>query len=203
MTDQLSFEALLSTAAADNDRRRFERETAHLPGTMDEALPFFRDLLTRHHAAMMAADVSAVMALREGAHNLAFRLNGGDPGILAGRDAPGCALARLTAAEDGSVPLWGQRGSFLVETCGLRTRVELDGAFGISAGYVYWPGFSAHAVDWQAPFLSETGFRSFLGIHAEPCAGLHPEAFCARMIEAHVRGPLRGRLLAIKRRAAG
>ena len=98
MTNQLSFEALLSSADDDNHRRKLDRETGHLPGTMEEALPFFRELLSRHHERMMAADVEAVMALRGEAHRLALRLNGGEPGILAGPDAPGCALARLTAA---------------------------------------------------------------------------------------------------------
>ena len=65
MTNQLSFAALLSTADDDNHRRKLERETGHLPGTMDEALPFFRELLSRHHERMMAADVEAVMALRD------------------------------------------------------------------------------------------------------------------------------------------
>lgn len=199
MTDQLSFEALLSIADDDNHRRRLDRETGHLPGTMDEALPFFRELLSRHHERMMAADVEAVMALREEAHRLAFRLNGGDPGILAGPDAPGCALARQTAAEDGAVPLWGQCGNFVIETCGMRVRIEIDGVFGICASHVYWPGFSAHAVDLDAPFLSETGYRSFVGIHADPCAGLGPAEFCARTIEAHVKGPLKGRLRAIRK----
>lgn len=204
MTDQLSFEALLSDASADNHRRKVERETAHLPGTMDAALPFFRDLLARHHAAMMAADVETVMALREEAHKLAFRLNGGKPGILAGPDAPGCVLARETAVPAGAVPLWGQCGTFTIRGCGgMKERIELDGVFGISAGYVYWPGFAAHAVDRDAPFLSSTGYRSFLGIHADPCAGVGPDEFCARIIGQHVNRQLKGRLLAIKDRDTG
>ena len=202
MTNQLSFEAMLCSAEDDNHRRKLDRETGHLPGTMDEALPFFRELLSRHHDRMMAADVEAVMALREEAHRLALRLNGGEPGILAGPDAPGCALARLTAAEDGAVPLWGQCGSFVIEACGMRVRIELEGVFGIGAKFVYWPGFTTHAVDLNAPFLSETGYRSFLGIHADPCAGLGPGEFCARAIEAHVNGALKGRLRTIKKKAA-
>lgn len=53
-------------------------------------------------------------------------------------------------------------------------------------------------MDPDAPFLSETGNRSFLGIHAEPLPDLTPEAFCARAIEAYVTGALKGRLRVIK-----
>ena len=38
-----------------------EQETAHLPGTMDAAIPFYRNLIERHHAAMLAGDVPAAM----------------------------------------------------------------------------------------------------------------------------------------------
>lgn len=197
MTNQLSFEALLSSAEDDNRLRELERKTAHLPAAMDEALPFFRELLARHHARMMAADVDAVMALREEAHKLALRLNRGEPGIIAGPGAPGRVLERKTAA-DGAIPLWGQRGSFIVEVCAVRVRIELEGVFGVGASFTYWPGFSAHAVDRDAPFLSETGYRSFLGIHADPLAGLTPDAFCTRAIEAYVTASLKGTLRYIK-----
>ena len=53
---QLGFDALLADAESDNHARILARETAHLPGTMEEALPFFRGLLERHHAAMLAGD---------------------------------------------------------------------------------------------------------------------------------------------------
>lgn len=199
MTGQLSFEAMLSSAASDNELRKLERETGHLPGTMHEALPFFRELLARHHERMMAANVDAVMKLREEAHLLALRLNRGEPGIIAGPDAPGRMLERQSAAPEGAIPLWGQRGSFIVEVCGTRVRIELEGVFGIGASFTYWPGFAAHAVDLDAPFLSETGFRSFFGIHAEPLPNLTPDAFCTRAVEAYVTASLKGTLRYIKK----
>lgn len=54
-------------------------------------------------------------------------------------------------------------------------------------------------MEFDAPFLSETGYRSFLGIHADPVAGLGPAEFCARIIEVHVNRQLKGKLLAIKK----
>lgn len=42
-----------------------EQETAHLPGTMEAAIPYFRKLIERHHEAMMAGDHDEVMAVRK------------------------------------------------------------------------------------------------------------------------------------------
>ena len=197
---QLGFDVLLKGADAENRAQRFERETGHLPATMGEALPFYRALIDRHHAAMLSADVNEAMRLREQAHKLALRLNGGAPGILAGPGAPGCVLERETAAAPGAVPLWGQTGEFIIAVHDMRVRVALHGMFGICARTCYWPGFAAHAVDHDRPFLSETGYRSFLGIHAEAQPGLTPDAFVHEVIAVHVEGELKGRLLAIEAR---
>lgn len=196
-TAQLGFDALLEDAATVNRHREFERSTGHLPGTFCEAVPYYRDLLAQHHAAMLAADVGETMRLRQEAHNLALRLNHGDPGILAGADAPGYALARETVAAPGCVPLWGQQGSFVVTVSGARVRIEMDGIFGIGGSFAYWPGFAAHVVDAGRPFISPTGYRSFLGIHADPAPGMTPEAVAAEIIAAYVARELNGRLVAI------
>lgn len=95
-------------------------------------------------------------------------------------------LARLTAAEPGTVPLWGQEGEFVIEVTGMRVRIEMDGMFGIGAGFSPWMNFSAHAVDWDKPFLSETGYRSFMGMHAALVPGFTPDAFAREVIAAHV-----------------
>ncbi|MCW8087720.1 hypothetical protein [Sabulicella glaciei] len=197
---QLGFDALLSAASEENRKRKVERETAHLPGTMAEAIPFYRLLIRQHHAAMFAADVDAAMGLRKEAERLALRLNDGEPGILAGEDAPGCVLARETAAAPGAVPLWGQEGEFTIEVCGMRVRIEMDGMFGIGCGFGYWPGFAARAVDHLRPFISETGYRSFLGIHADPAPGLTPDMFAAKVIAGHIRGEFKGKLRTIEPR---
>jgi hypothetical protein len=197
---QLGFDGLLAAAAEDNRKHKAERETAHLPGTMEEAIPFYRLLIRQHHAAMLAADVDTAMRLRKEASLLALRLNGGEPGILADDDSPGIVLARETAALVDAVPLWGQEGNFTIEVNGMRVRIELDGMFGIGSIYGYWPGFDAHAVDHLRPFISVTGYRSFLGIHAEPAPGLTPDAFAEKIIAAHIRHELKGRLVAIEPR---
>ncbi|MBP0614251.1 hypothetical protein [Jiella mangrovi] len=194
---QLGFDELLAEAAETNRKAAFERETGHLPGSMEAAVPYLFDLIAAHHAAMLAADIDEALRLRGDAHRLAEKLNDGGPGILAGPDAPGCRLERLTASQDGTVPLWGQTGSFIIETHGIRARIEMSGLFGIGAGFSTWPGFAAHAVDWNRPFISQTGYRTFLGIHAEPAPGLTPDTFAEKVIAAYVEKELKGKPVAI------
>ena len=183
---QLSFDDLLGEAASENAAYCFERETGHLPSDYDEAMPFFRDLVDRHHAAMLIADVGEVRRLREEAGNLAQRLNGGEAGILAHDDAPGYVLARSVASQPDSVPLWGEEGSFVITAGTMRVRIEIEGMFGIGVGAMFWPGFSAHIVDPDKPFLSDTGYRSFLGIAGAPVAGMTPDTFAREVINAYI-----------------
>jgi hypothetical protein len=194
---QLGFDALLSAADSDNRAREFERETGHLPDSYDEAIPFYRGLIERNHAAMLAADIDETLRLHDEAHNLALRLNGGDPGILAHEDAPGYVLERETAAPSGTVPLWGQTGDFMITVDGMQVRIELDGMFGIGAHHSFWPGFSVHAVDYDRLFLSQTGYRSFLGIYADPVPGLTPAAFVRKVIATYIERDLNGKLVTI------
>ncbi|WP_188773329.1 hypothetical protein [Novosphingobium endophyticum] len=76
-------------------------------------------------------------------------------------------------------------------------RIELEGVFGIGASFGYWPGFSAHVVDSDKPFLSATGYRSFLGIHADPTPQLSPDDFAVKVIAGYVERELRGKLVAV------
>lgn len=197
---QLGFDDLLVSAEAANRAREFERETGHLPNTMDDALPFYRVLLRQHHAAMLAGDCDEALRLRAEADRLACRLNGGRTGIIAGPEAPGCVLMDRTAAASGTVPLWGQCGDFVFDHGGMKVRIEIEGLFGIGMGFTFWPGFSAHAVEYDRPFLSETGYRSFLGIRADPVPGLLPDEFALKVVAGYVEKELRGRLPAIAAR---
>jgi len=195
---QLGFDGLLASAEAENHDRQIARESAHLPGTTDEALPFYRALIERHHAAMLAAHTEQVMQLRDEAHRLAVKLNNYEPGICADDDSPGRALDRETRAADGSVPLWGQSGTFEVACKGMRVLIDMDGMFGIGANYIAWLGFAARAIEFDKPFLSETGFRSFIAPGGELVPGLTPDAFAVELIAAHVAKDCKGKLLTIK-----
>jgi hypothetical protein len=174
-----------------------EQKTAHLPGTMEEAIPFYRKLLERHHEAMLAGDAPAAMKLREEAHELAYKLNGGDAGIKGGPDAPCYVLERGTEAPPGTVPMWGQTGEFTVDVNGMKARIEQDGIFGTVASYHLYPGFGAHAVDYQKPFFSETGYRVFFP-QAEAIPGITPDAFAKMAIEEYIKHERKGKLCKIE-----
>lgn len=195
---QLTLDDLLVDGVQRNLLRKQEREAAHLPGRFDEAVPFYRDLIEQHHAAMVEADFDAVMRLRAEAHLLAQKLNGYEPGILADDDAPGRRLDRATRAVAGLPPLWGQSGSFEITHGAMRVRIEMDGLFGIGACHMSWLGFAAHAVDPSKPFLSETGYRSFLGVGGQLEPGYTPESFTAAIVETYVRHTLKGRLCPVR-----
>lgn len=47
------------------------------------------------------------------------------------------------------------------------------------------------------PSLSETGYRSFLGVYAAPQAGFQKDVFAAKVIVGYVERELGARLLAI------
>jgi hypothetical protein len=194
---QLGFNALLANADAANAAHAMARECAHLPGNLIDAVPFYRALIDRHHAVMLAADLRQIIALREEARRLASKLNRFEPGIIADPDAPGCVLDRETRAPSGSVPLWGQSGSFEITYRRMRVGVRMDGIFGIGALAAPWLGFGVHAVEWDQPFLSETGFRSFLGLYRALRAGVTPDAFALDVVTSHVERDLHGRLVAI------
>ena len=193
---QLDFHALLQGVDSANHKRQWERECAHLPDSMEEGSAFYRAMLDDHHAAMMAADASEVMRLRDEARLLAKKLNKGEPGILASPDAPGNMLTAKTAAPKGGIPLWGQSGSFVLDISGTKTRIEMEGIFGI-ANHSHWLGFAIHAVHWDRPFFSETGYRSFLGVSIALEAGVTPDKFVTRILHAYRERDLGGRSVEI------
>jgi len=195
---QLGFGDLLADADSANTQREMERSCAHLPGTYDEALPYFRGLIDQHHAAMMAGDAPTAMRLRIDADLLATKLNNFEAGILADADSPGSVLDRLTRAPKGSVPLWGQSGSFEINLDGMRVRIAMDGIFGLASNVYHWLGFAAHAIDYDRPFLSETGYRSFIAIGGELEPGFTPDRFAREVIAAQIKRENKGKLLSIK-----
>lgn len=194
--DQFGFDAMLENAARENAARVFDRETAHLPTTWEDGLAYHKEQITQHHAAMLKGEIEAAVAIREEAHKLAIKLNGGH-GILAGNDAAGCRLGKATAAKDGDVPMWGQDGRFVTEAMGMQIAVEMGGMFNIGATSTPFSGFSVCACDPSRPFLSETGYRSFLGVTVSPENGMTTERFVQRVVAAHVGIALNGKLLRV------
>jgi hypothetical protein len=115
-----------------------EQETAHLPGMMEDAIPYYRKIIEKHHAAMMAGDKDAAMAVRTEADELAYKLNGNDIGIKGGNDSIAAQLERATAAPEGTVPLWGQTGDYIIDVDGIKVRIEQDGMFAVGSHAMYW-----------------------------------------------------------------
>lgn len=198
--EQMGFDALLQESDAQNAEQAFAKETVHLPDNWAEALACHKAQINEHHAAMLANEFDAAIDIRKEAHLLAAKLNGGTMGILASEDAPGCKMDAQARADNGKPPLWGQSGVFDIHAAGLHARVEMGGMFGIGATAMPYLGFSLRAVDPSKPFLSETGYRSFLGCTVPPKAGMTPEHFVQRVMEAYVATELRGKLLHINPR---
>jgi len=78
-------------------------------------------------------------------------------------------------------------------------RIEQDGIFGTGALHMTWLPFGAHAVDYEKPFISETGYRCFIGVRADMVPGITLDAFARRMIEAYVAKECKGKLRKIER----
>lgn len=193
---QLGFAELLTDAETGNRQRRFDRATAHLPGDMAEAIRFHRRQIKEHHAAIQAGDLITASTISAEAHLMAVKVNKGDRGILASDDAPGYVLARRCAAVPGKVPLFGQDGRFTIEVAGIPILIELSGMFGLGGPL---PGFAARAVERAQRFISETGYRSFLGNHISPVPLRMTTAdFAERIVAAHIAGEMKGRLVPIR-----
>lgn len=194
---QYGFDDLLSEAAADNKARVFDRETAHLPETMEAAIRFHREQIDHHHTAMLENDFEAAIAIRKEAHVLARKLDRNGRGILAHDNAPGYVLARETTAASGMVPLWGQDGAFRTQAAGTMLDVSMQGMFGIGSTVMPFLGFEVRAVDQDKPFLSETGYRSFLGVSVAPVPDMDVEHFVRRVVEVYVQQECNGRLVSV------
>jgi hypothetical protein len=147
---------------------------------------------------MLDGDFAAAHAIREGAHLLARKLDTDKCGILACDDAPGNVLAQACAAEPEMPPLWGQAGRFALHAAHMEIAITLHGMFGIGARFGDWLGFEARALHPDQPFLSGTGYRSFLGVSMPRETGVTPTDFARRIIEAFVSHELRGRLVRVE-----
>lgn len=180
-----------------------EQETAHLPSEMEAGIGAYRVMLEQHHQAMLEGDEKRVMAIRKDANRLAVKLNGGEPSILGGPDAPGYVLMDSTAARPGMVPMWGQEGEFDIKVGDMPVHIKMDGMLGICQSMSMWPGFSANVVEPEKRFFSETGFRSFIGVHAESHAGITPDEFAREVIASHIRGECKGKLRSVKEEYRG
>ena len=143
----LGFDDLLAQADLQNRRRQFDRLTSHLPSEMEAAIKHHRKQIKDYHAAMLAGEWETARRIKIEAHDMAVRVNHGEPGILANRDLPGYVIATRCAAKparcragdskaDGpsssrATSRWAKgRRRPLVERS---VRIDLEGMFGLAA----------------------------------------------------------------------
>ena len=101
-------------------------------------------------AAIMRGDDAAAELAAEKHAAIIWKMNGGTHfGSMADDDDPGRVIERHCAAVPGEVPLWGQRGQFLVERGNVRALVEYEAGFGGPLG----AHFQFHALDLDKPYL--------------------------------------------------
>ena len=165
--------------------------------TVEAALPYYIRLIRAHHKSTMEGDAQRICDLRDDAQQLACYLNGGTCMGICTPTGPATLLEEATAVH--RVPLWGQEGNFRVRMIGIPIAVKLEGLFGIGIFEADYPGFEVRAVDANLPFVSETGYRSFIGAgrrRLQP--GLTPQAYVLRCLEEYLEGPMKGRLLRIE-----
>nr|WP_012443532.1 hypothetical protein [Salmonella enterica]ABS71067.1 KlcB [Salmonella enterica subsp. enterica serovar Dublin] len=136
---------------------------ASLPEDRGELMDAAAEAIRQYDAAIVGCDDDAAHSARDRYEAVIWKLNGNSFfGTKADADSPGYQVERHCAATPGTVPLWGQKGEFLMTVEGIRAVVE----FGDGYGSMY-AHFAFHAVDLDLPFISETGYRS----HFTPVMG--------------------------------
>ncbi len=154
---------------------------ADLPDDQAGVLVAAREAVAAIDAAIMRGDASAAESASNRYEACVWKLNGGTHfGCMGSDDAAGYVIRDYCRATAGAMPLWGQCGEFLVIQDGMRVWVEYSEGMGSPLD----AHFQFHAVDLDAPFISETGYRSAF---SSACAG-ETVAEVARRVVAAIRG---------------
>lgn len=147
------------------DRCEYRRT---LPDNDSDLLNIAWQILNQYHAAVVITEVDGMLsaanklkAIKEHAFGLPPEISlygeGGPPdgnGKFYCLHDAGNWLVEAHAARDGDVPLFGQKGRFVIEIAGCLVDFRYSGLFGICGG-------DAHVIDLDQPFFSPTGYRSF------------------------------------------
>lgn len=172
----------------------FAEQTKGLPGTIEEAVPYYEGIIDRYDAAVLAGNVPLMRRIEEEADLLATHLNGGEHcGITSGPESPGRILEQRTAAPPGTVPRWGQAGNFTVTLQHCQVRVEFGGLYGICL-----PQFGAYAVDLDKPFISQTGYRSFMAYNTHHQPGTTVNEYIHTVLHDYITKELKNKLVPIQ-----
>ncbi|MDR6632392.1 hypothetical protein J2X72_001176 [Phyllobacterium sp. 1468] len=155
-------------AAQQNNRIERKEYRKSLPDTDSELLNIAWKVLNEYHATVVATDVDGMLLASNKLCAIKEHAFGMDPDhSLCGPAGPpqgngkhyclhdaGLWMLDAHAATDGDIPLFGQKGRFVIEIAGCRVDFRYSGLFGICGG-------DAHVIDLGQPYFSETGYRSF------------------------------------------
>lgn len=130
---------------------------AKVPDTEKAKLKTAADALASYHAAVLADDRAKAREASALWGAIIWRLNGDTSlGCSAGDGSAGNRVSEATAAVPGQVPMWGQRGEFVLTYEGMRVWVVIEG----STGTEFSHHFALNIVDTDHVFVSDTGFLS-------------------------------------------
>ena len=128
-----------------------------LPDGEETLVALARVHLGTYNHAVLQGDLRRAKSCGERIQTIARKMHGRPNtfGIASKKGGLGRLSQRLRAP-DGTVPLHGQPGRFVIETAHCRVLVVMDTLAGAAATSMH-----LHAVDLDRPFLSETGFHAF------------------------------------------
>jgi len=137
--------------------------------------------LHEYDAAIRRGDTNAACAAAERYDQVVYAFNGGEASGSAapreGRPSATDVVAAALAAPDGEPPMYGQQGLFMIDINGMPVVVA---ARGRPSRYTPGGDVELHVHDLNAPFLSDTGYRS--------CLGLRGRATLCEVVTRHIVG---------------
>lgn len=128
-----------------------------------------------YHDALLVGDVQALDDADLVYRACVVKLNGG---TNFGSAEIQKALETKFAAVAGQVPEWGQAGEFLLEVEGMRLVVKM-----CPGGLANHCGAELHAVDFDRPFVSRTGYRHQYMVQAQHLGRTVDQAVRAEVLE--------------------
>ena len=130
-----------------------------LPDTEDQLLRAGKEAIFAYDAAIMGEAETAAEAARARYEAAIWKLNNRDHFASYGSDdAPGPRMAKYCAAAPGTPGLWGQACEFIVEARGVVAILQAKGGFSLGGGF----GWYVHPDRHDSPFISPTGFQSYM-----------------------------------------
>lgn len=129
-----------------------------LPRDFSQLVTIARAHMVEYDRAVLGEDSDLMLVAQAGFKAAIVRANGDtNSGSEAGPDAAGPRIRQALEATPGDLPMWGQKGEFLVEHCGIRAVLRCAGLNSIG-------GFEFRAAAQTGLFISPTGYRSLCGV---------------------------------------